>query len=114
MKKITFFSLFLFFVLALSSFRPNLLHAQTSFDADKAIAAGDHKGLAAYYKSQAEAQRKIAEMHKKMKTSYRDTHVHYKGTENAMATHCGNLQLQAEKMAEQYDALAAQEEKLAK
>lgn len=84
-----------------------------AFDMDKAISSGDHKGLADYYKSQAEAQRKTVEMHKKMKTSYRESHVHYKGTENVLAGHCGNLQFQAAKMADQYDALAKQEDRLA-
>ncbi len=99
-------------VLGVSCSFTSVVSAQ-SFDVDKAIAAGDHKGLAAYYKSQAEAQRKIVEMHKKMKASYREGHVHYKGSENVMTGHCSNLQLQAEKMAEQYEDLAKQEENLA-
>lgn len=107
-------SLFFLFALVLSTYTISTVHAQSgSFDVEKAISAGDHKGLAEYYKSQAEAQRKIAEMHQKMKTAYRDTHVHYKGSENVLAGHCGNLRLQALKMADQYDALAKQEEKLA-
>lgn len=87
-------------------------HAQ-SFEVEKAIAAGDHKGLAEYYKSQADTQRKMAELHRKMKTEYRRTHVHYKGIENVLAGHCGNLSHEALQMAEQYDALAKGEEKLA-
>lgn len=114
MKKVVSFSLLLLFVLAVGSFKPNMIHAQASFDVEKAIAAGDHKGLADYYKSQAEAQRKIVDMHKKMKKNYSGNHAHYKGYENVLAGHCGSLQFQAEKMAEQYDALAAQEEKLVK
>ena len=101
------------FALVFSPYTISNVHAQSSsFDVDKAIAAGDHKGLAEYYKSQAEAQRTIAAMHDKMKTAYRNTHVHYKGSENVMAGHCGDLKFQALKMAEQYDALAKQEEKL--
>lgn len=107
-------SVALLFALVFSTFTISTVHAQTSsFDMEKAIAAGDHKGLAEYYESQAEAQRKIAEMHQKMKTAYRNTHVHYKGIKNVQAGHCGNLKFQALKMAEQYDALAKQEEKLA-
>lgn len=107
-------SVALLFVLAFGSFTISNARAQSgSFDVEKAIAAGDHKGLAEYYKSQAEAQRQIAAMHDKMKTSYRNTHVHYKGTENVLAGHCGDLKFEALKMAEQYDALAKQEEKLA-
>ncbi|GEM_PF-3450028 len=91
----------------------SVTYAQPAFNVQKAIAAGDHKGLAEYYQSQADAQRKIAAMHDDMKVAYRNTYVHYKGTENVLAGHCGNLKLQALKMADQYDALAAQEEKLA-
>ncbi len=87
--------------------------AQQKFDVEKAISSGDHKGLAEYYKAQAEEQRKIAAMHDKMKVAYRQTHVHYKGIENDLAGHCGDLKFEALKMAEQYDKLAAQEEKLA-
>lgn len=89
------------------------VRAEQSFDVEKAISSGDHKGLAEYYRSKAEEQRKIAEMHEKMKTSYKNTHVHYKGSENALATHCGNLQIKAREMADQYDKLAQEEEKLA-
>jgi hypothetical protein len=84
-----------------------------AFDVEKAIASGDHKGLAEYYKDQADAQRKIADMHDKMKISYRESHIHHKGTENVLAGHCGNLKFQALKMAEQYDAMAKEEGKLA-
>ncbi|HKY64006.1 MAG TPA: hypothetical protein VJR29_11350 [bacterium] len=83
-----------------------------SFDVQKAIEAGDHKGLAEYYRSQAETQRNVAAMHDKMKTEYRKSHVHYKGIDSVMAGHCGDLKFQALKSAEQYDALAKQEEKL--
>jgi hypothetical protein len=107
-------SVALLFALVFSTFTISNVHAQSgSFDVEKAIAAGDHKGLAEYYQSQAEAQRKIAAMHDKMKTAYRNTHVHYKGIENVLAGHCGDLKFEALKMAEQYDALAKQEEKLA-
>ena len=89
------------------------VHAQASFDPQKAIAAGDHKGLANYYKSQADAQRKIADMHDAMRANYGKDHVHYKGSENVMTGHCMNLKGQALKSADDYDALAAQEAKLA-
>lgn len=102
----------LLLVLGVSFSLTPMVSAQ-SFDVDKAIAAGDHKALADYYKSQAEAQRTTVEMHKKMKTQYSGAHAHYKGYENVLAGHCGNLQFQAAKMAEQYDALAKQEESLA-
>lgn len=103
------FLLLLTLVFSLSSFA----QAETSMDVEKAISSGDHKGLAEYYKSQAEAQRKTVEMHKNMKKTYTGQHAHYKGYENVLAGHCGNLQFQAAKMADQYDALAQEEEKLA-
>lgn len=92
----------------------SLKAAEPSFNIEKAITAGDHKSLAEYYHAQANEQKKIAEMHQKMKTEYRDTHVHYKGYENAMAGHCNNLQLKAQEIADQYEELAKQEEKLIK
>lgn len=85
-----------------------------AFDVEKAIAAGDHQALAEYYRSQAEAQREIAKRHGQMRTDYRKTHVHYKGIENTLSGHCGTLRYQALKAAEQYDAMAKIEEKLAK
>jgi hypothetical protein len=106
-------SIFFLFALVISSYAISTVYAQSTFDVDKAIASGDHKGLAEYYKAQAEAQRNVAAMHDKMKTAYRDSHVHYKGSDNVMAGHCGDLKFQALKSAELYDALAKQEEKLA-
>lgn len=86
---------------------------EQNFDVQKAIAAGDHKGLAGYYKLQADEQRKVAEKHDKMKVAYKDSHVHYKGSDNVMQGHCSNLKDQALKAATQYDDLAKQEENLA-
>lgn len=111
MKKTAYGVLTLLFVLGSALLVLSPSYGQ-SFDVQKAIGAGDHKALAEYYKSQAEAQRNIAAMHDKMKIAYRDSHVHYKGSENVMAGHCGDLKFQALKAAEQYDALAKQEEKL--
>lgn len=85
-----------------------------SINVEKAISKGDHKALAEYYRSQADAQKKIAEMHDEMKTEYRKTHVHYKGIENTLAGHCGNLKSQALKMANEYETLAKEEEKMIK
>lgn len=109
------FSLFsiLFVLCTVFFWKTSGAHAVMPFDMEKAIASGDHKGLAEYYRSQATEQKKIAEMHDKMKTEYRNTHVHYKGFENVMAGHCGNLSFKAREMAEQYEKLAEQEEKLA-
>lgn len=82
------------------------------FNPQEAIEQGDHRALANYYRSLAEEQRRVADMHQTMKTNYRNTHVHYKGIENTLAGHCGALQRKALQMAEYYDRLAAQEEKL--
>ncbi len=111
MKKILSFSFLVFVVFALAAFQN--VHAQANFDVQKAIASGDHKGLADYYKSQADAQRKIADMHDAMRANYGKDHVHYKGSENVMTGHCMNLKGQALKSADEYDALSAQETKLA-
>lgn len=100
-------------VLAMLSVWVAPVHAEQTFNVEKAIAAGNHKGLADYYHSQAEEQKKITEMHDKMKTEYRTSHVHYKGSENVLAGHCGNLQLKSREMAEEYEKLAQQEERLA-
>lgn len=86
--------------------------ASKSVNPEQVVTAGDHAELANYYKSQAEARRQIAEMHDKMKVSYRNSHVHYKGTENALAGQCGELKFQALKMAEKCDAMAKEEAKL--
>lgn len=113
MRKIARYTIVALFILSSGLALGARAQAQ-SFDVDKAISTGDHKGLAEYYKSQAEAQRNIAAMHDKMKVAYRESHVHYKGSENVMAGHCGDLKFEALKAAEQFDALAKQEEKLAK
>ncbi len=86
---------------------------QEPFDVQKAIAAGDHKGLAAYYKAQAQAYRDKAAKHEHMHADYKKSHVHYKGMENSLAAHCAILKERALETAKQYDALAADEEKLA-
>lgn len=83
------------------------------FDVQKAIAAGDHKGLAAFYKAQAQAYRDKAAKHENMHADYKKSHVHYKGMENSLAAHCAILKERALETAKQYDALAAEEEKLA-
>ncbi|MDL1871971.1 hypothetical protein FBR05_07170 [Deltaproteobacteria bacterium PRO3] len=83
------------------------------FDVQKAIAAGDHKGLAAFYKAQAQAYRDKAAKHEHMHADYKKSHVHYKGMENSLAAHCAILKERALETAKQYDALAAEEEKLA-
>jgi hypothetical protein len=89
--------------------------AETSgkFDVKAAIAAGDHQGLANYYKAQAESFRQEAAMHENMKMEYGRTSAHYKGQENTFSTHCAALKDDAEKMAAKYDEMAKEEEKLA-
>ncbi len=99
-------------VLAMLSVWVAPIHAEQTFDVVKSIAAGNHKGLAEYYRTQAEEQKRITKMHDKMKTEYRTSYVHYKGTENVLAGHCGNLQLKSREMAEEYEKLAQEEDKL--
>ncbi len=87
--------------------------AMTEFDVKKAIASGDHVGLAKYYKEQAEIYRQKAASHENMHKDYKTSHVHYKGMENNFAAHCSILKENALKTAKNYDELAEQEEKLA-
>ena len=88
--------------------------AQQTFDVNKAIAAGDHQGLADYYKAQAEVYRQKAAAHDTMHADYKKSHVHYKGMENTFSAHCATLKEDALKTANQYDAMAKEEEALAK
>jgi hypothetical protein len=87
---------------------------KTSFDVDKAIAAGDHQGLSDYYKSQADLYRQKAQSHENMHADYKKSLVHYKGMENTFTTHCNALKKAALNTAAQYDDLASEEAKLAK
>lgn len=87
--------------------------ASAPFDLKAAIAAGDHQGLANYYKAEAEAYRQKAAMHENMRMEYGRTSAHYKGMENTFATHCSSLKAEAEKTAKDYDQLAKEEETLA-
>ncbi len=111
MKKLLSISLFLLFIFG--SYQISNVQAQSNFDVDKAISAGDHKGLAEYYKSQADLYRQKAAQHDNMHADYKKSHVHYKGMENTFSAHCLSLKEDALKTANQYDAMAKAEEKLA-
>jgi hypothetical protein len=113
MKRIISVPFFALMILTLMGLRVTIGFAQQSFDVNKAIAAGDHKGLAEYYKSQADLYRQKAASHDNMHADYKKSHVHYKGMENTFAAHCATLKQDALNTAQQYDALAKQEEKLA-
>lgn len=86
-------------------------HSGDAFDVEKAIHSGNHQALAEYYRAQATLQRKEAEKHKKMETIYitsQEKEVSY------LSKHCVNLANETSKMAEIYEQLAQEEEKLAK
>jgi hypothetical protein len=85
-----------------------------NFDVSKAIAAGDHKGLADYYKGQADMYRQKASEHDAMMANYKTAHAYKKGMENSFQAHCTKLKQDALDMADKYDALAKQEEQLIK
>lgn len=101
------------FVLLVAGLPMKTVSAAQDFDVQKAIADGDHKGLADFYKAQAETYRQKAASHDTMAADYKKSHVHYKGMENNMATHCATLKADALKTAAQYDEMAKTEEKLA-
>ena len=113
MKKIlTFAALLVISGIGLHS-RP-LMSAEQNFDVSKAIAAGDHQGLADYYKAEADRYRKKAADHEAMMADYKSTHAYKKGMENSFQAHCTKLKADALDMAEKYDALAKQEQDLVK
>ena len=113
MKRILSVSFFALILVILMGGSGKTGFAQQTFDVNKAIAAGDHKGLAEYYKSQADLYRQKAASHDNMHADYKKSHVHYKGMENTFAAHCATLKQDALNTAQQYDALAKEEEKLA-
>lgn len=113
MKKIISLAVLLFALGVWAHPTPSLA-AEQPFDVGKAIAAGDHKGLADYYKAQADLYRKKAEEHDAMMADYKKGHAYYKGMENSFQAHCEKLKKDALSMAEKYNAMAAEEEKLIK
>ncbi|HKY63555.1 MAG TPA: hypothetical protein VJR29_09060 [bacterium] len=101
-------------VMGLGAHLNSAMGAEQKFDVDQAIAAGDHKGLAEYYRAQAEDYRKKAAAHDTMHTDYKKSHVHYKGMENTFQAHCSQLKEKALETAAKYDQMAQDEEKLVK
>lgn len=101
------------FVILVAGVPMKTVSAAQDFDVQKAIANGDHKGLADYYKAQAEKYRQKAAKHDTMAADYKKSNVHYKGMENDMATHCAKLKADAMETAAQYDEMAKAEAKLA-
>ncbi|KAB2839744.1 hypothetical protein F9K50_07045 [bacterium] len=100
----------LFFVFATSGPLAPLVRAEQKFDVEKAIAAGDHKSLAEYYRGQAAAYRQQAQKHKKMEVTYVEAQ-EYWGT-TYLPKHCAELVKKSNEMAELYEKLAQAEEKL--
>lgn len=89
-----------------------VLKAETRVvNVEKAINSGDHQALAAYYRGKAVEQKKMADIHEQMKTEYKNSHVHYKGMESSLASHCEKMKKNALKLAEEYEELAKKEEK---
>ncbi len=117
MKKALSYSLFILVVVSMLGLNHLPLgRTQSSsqdFDVNKAIAAGDHPGLAKYYKAQADVYRQKAALHENMVMDYSKSLVHYKGMDSTFKAHCSALRESALKSAAQYDDLAKEEEKLA-
>lgn len=114
MRKILFLTATLpLFVFLVAGLPAKAVTAAQDFDVQKAIADGDHQGLAEYYKAQAEKYRQKAAKHDTMAADYKKSYVHYKGMENTMQTHCVGLKAKALETAKQYDEMAKAEEKLA-
>jgi hypothetical protein len=107
------FFVILVFVSVLGLSKPCLVNAEAQFNVEQAISAGNHQALSKYYRSQAEAQKALAETHDKMRISYQNSPSHYNSADaHMMAGHCEDLRVQALKMAELYNNLAIQEERL--
>ncbi len=104
-KKIFFLGLFCAWSLTAWSQSPEI---------EKAMAEGNHKVLADYYRTQAQVLKGEAAQHEKMGKLYQKNHEHYKDFTQTMAHHCENLRLQALQASYQYEVLAREEEKLAK
>lgn len=116
MKKKTLQVVFLFSIFTFGLLGMHLnAQATMPFDPQKAVASGDHKALAEYYRSLAQEQKNVAEMHKKMKATYKEgNYAHYKGYENAMDTHCYNLIHKSLEMSAEYEKMAQMHEEMAK
>lgn len=101
---------FVFMVVAFFNASP--IHSQESFDVLKEIAAGDHKGLAEYYRAQAARYRQLAEKHKKMEVTYVEAQEYWPTT--YLPKHCADLVKRSTETAELYEKLAQAEEELSK
>lgn len=109
MKKNRLILFLLVFFLLLMSHHSLLVNAEEPFDVNKAIAAGDHRGLAEYYRSQMAAEKKAAERHDQMRREYAKSvapHAHN------LVLHCEELYLLSLKQAKTYEWLTIQEERL--
>ncbi len=109
MENTIFRLLFLIFLIFPMTQKPPTVHADAPFDVKKAISAGDHRGLAEYYRAQATAERKAAERHDQMRLEYQKSaapHAHN------LVLHCHELYLLSLKQAKTYDWLTIQEERL--
>jgi hypothetical protein len=85
--------------------------APTEAQVEKAIAEGDHRTLAGYYRALAETERRRAAMHEKMARSY-GASPHYRRFRKNLAVPCRKLRYDALDRAREYDRLAEEEEEL--
>lgn len=118
-KKILFAAplLFLFFLSPFHLFSQSVLETQkkgeapASFNVEKAIADGNHKALAEYYRAQAESYRQKAALHERMAEKYGPP-LRFKNLIINRAQHCRVIAYESEKTAKKYEELAVGEEKL--
>jgi hypothetical protein len=87
-------------------------HGESAFDVQKAIKAGDHKGLAEYYRAEAATYRQLAQKHKKMEITYFEANKESETT--YLPKHCAELVTKSNEMAAIYEKLAKAEEELSK
>lgn len=111
MKKASSY-LLLFFIFTVSGPLTPIAQAEQKFDVEKAIAAGDHKDLAEYYRAQAARYRQLAEKHKKMEATYVEATADWGIT--YLPKQCADLVKRSMETAEIYEKLAQAEEELSK
>lgn len=115
MRKVVSLGVFLFILTVALHPMPLMSADQPApFDVSKAIASGDHKGLAEHYKAQAEVYKKKAAEHDAMQNDYKSTHAYKKGAETSFQSHCSQLKADALSLAAKYEAMAKEEEALIK
>lgn len=101
-----------FFILLLSAWSLTALAQRPELE--RAMAEGDHGVMAQYYRVEAQSMKEAAAEHERMERLYLNQPASDPAVAKSMSSHCKELRLLADQAAFQYDALAQQEEQLAK